>query len=93
MRGLQGTFPRCKKCLPGDDKMQRLVLDAIVLVHNFQTEYVGRARLKLHSTQNMCVSKTWKATTELHSTTPIQESTIVKLTGAEVIVTTTLTVT
>ncbi len=93
MRGLQGTFPRCKKRLPGDDEMQRLVLDAIVLVHNFQTEYVGRARLKLHSTQNMCVSKTWKATTELHSTTPIQESTIVKLTGAEVIVKTTLIVT
>ncbi len=35
MRGLQGTFPRCKKRLPGDDEMQRLVLDAIVLVHNF----------------------------------------------------------
>jgi hypothetical protein len=35
IRGMQGTFPRCKKCLPGDDKMRRLVLDAIVLVHNF----------------------------------------------------------
>jgi hypothetical protein len=35
MPGLQGIFPRCKKCLPGDNKMQRLVLNAIVLVHNF----------------------------------------------------------
>ncbi len=35
MRGLQGTFPQCKKRLPGDDEMRRLVLDAIVLVHNF----------------------------------------------------------
>jgi hypothetical protein len=35
MRGIQGTFPRCKKCLPSDDEMRRLVIDAIVLVHNF----------------------------------------------------------
>jgi hypothetical protein len=35
MRRMQGTFPRCKKCLPGDDEMRCLVLDAIVLVHNF----------------------------------------------------------
>ncbi len=35
MRGRQGTFPRCKKQLPGDDEMQRLVLDDIGLVHNF----------------------------------------------------------
>jgi hypothetical protein len=54
---------------------------------------LGAARLKLYLTQNRCVSKTWKATTELHSTTSVQESMIVKLTGAEVIVTTTLTVT
>jgi hypothetical protein len=41
MQGMQGTFPRCKKRLPGDDEMRRLVLDAIVLVHNFRTNYVG----------------------------------------------------
>ncbi len=35
MQGMQGTFPRCKKCFPGDNNMRRLVLDAIVLVHNF----------------------------------------------------------
>jgi hypothetical protein len=54
---------------------------------------LGAARLKLYSTQNMCMSKTWKAMTELHYTTSVQESTIMKLTGAEVIVTTTLIVT
>ncbi len=35
MRGMQRTFPRCKKRLPSDDKMHCLVIDAIVLVHNF----------------------------------------------------------
>ncbi len=35
MRGMQGTFPRCKKRLPSNDKMHHLVIDAIVLVHNF----------------------------------------------------------
>ena len=35
MRGLQGTFPRCKKRLPSDPALRRLVIEAIVLVHNF----------------------------------------------------------
>jgi hypothetical protein len=35
MRGLQGTFPRCKKRLPSNSEQQCLVLEAIVLVHNF----------------------------------------------------------
>jgi hypothetical protein len=35
MRGMQGTFPRCKKRLLSDDEMRCLVVDAIVLVHNF----------------------------------------------------------
>jgi hypothetical protein len=35
MRGMQGTSPRCKKRLPSDDKMRHLVIDAIILVHNF----------------------------------------------------------
>jgi hypothetical protein len=34
-RGMQGTFPKCKKRLPSDDEMHHLVIDAIVLVHNF----------------------------------------------------------
>ncbi len=46
MRGMQGTFPRCKKRLPSDDKMRRLVIDAIVLVHNFWTNYVGYSQIK-----------------------------------------------
>jgi hypothetical protein len=46
MHGLQGTFPRCKKRLPSNDEMQRLVLDAIVLVLNFRTEYVGFNQIK-----------------------------------------------
>jgi hypothetical protein len=27
MRGLQGSFPRCKKCLPSDKDKQRMVLE------------------------------------------------------------------
>jgi hypothetical protein len=46
MRGLQGTFPRCKKRLPSDSAKQCLVLEAIVLMHNFQTEYVGYSQIK-----------------------------------------------
>jgi hypothetical protein len=34
MRGLQGTFP-CKKRLPRDSMQRCLVLEVIVLVHNF----------------------------------------------------------
>jgi hypothetical protein len=47
MRGLQGTFPRCKKCLPSNDNIRCLVLDAIVLVHNFWTDYVGYNQIKM----------------------------------------------
>jgi hypothetical protein len=46
MRGMQGTFPRCKKWLPGDDEMQRLVLDAILLVHNFRADYVRYSQIR-----------------------------------------------
>ena len=41
MRGLQGTFPLWKKHLPADHKQRRLVIKAIVLIHNYQTEMVG----------------------------------------------------
>jgi hypothetical protein len=46
MRGLQGTFPCCKKRLPSDSAQRRLVPEAIVLVHNFQTEYVVYSQIK-----------------------------------------------
>ncbi len=46
MRGLQGTFPRCKKRLPSESDKRRLVLEAIVLVHNFRTDYVGFSQIK-----------------------------------------------
>jgi hypothetical protein len=35
MCGLQGTFPHCKKRLPGDPALRCLVIEAIVLIHNF----------------------------------------------------------
>jgi hypothetical protein len=39
-------FPRCKKCLPSDDEMRHLVIEAIVLVYNFRTNYVGYSLIK-----------------------------------------------
>jgi hypothetical protein len=39
-------FPRCKKHLPTDSEQRRLVLEAIVLVHNFCTDYVGYSQIK-----------------------------------------------
>jgi len=41
MCGLQGTFPRWKKRLPSDHHQRRLIIEAIVLVHNYRTEMVG----------------------------------------------------
>jgi len=41
MLGLQGTFPHWKKCLPSDHFQRRLVIAAIVLIHNYCTELVG----------------------------------------------------
>ena len=46
MRGLQGTFPRCKKRLPSDSEKRRLVLENIILIHNFRTELVGLNQIK-----------------------------------------------
>jgi hypothetical protein len=45
MRGLQGTFPRCKKRLPSDKDKRRRVLECIILVHNFRTEVVGHNQI------------------------------------------------
>ncbi len=46
MHGMQGTFPCCKKCLPSDHALCRLVIEAIVLVHNFRTDYIGYNQIK-----------------------------------------------
>ena len=45
MRGLQGSFPRCKKCLPSDKDKQRMVLECIIFIHNFRTEKVGHNQI------------------------------------------------
>eukprot|EP00804_Cyclotella_cryptica_P016741 CCRYP_002055-RA/>CCRYP_002055-RA protein AED:0.07 eAED:0.07 QI:0/-1/0/1/-1/1/1/0/232 len=46
MRALQASFPRCKKCLPSDSKQRRLVVQSIILTHNFRTDIVGRNQIK-----------------------------------------------
>jgi hypothetical protein len=46
MRGLQGTFPCCKNCLPSNSVQCHLVLEAIILIHNFHTGYVGYSQIK-----------------------------------------------
>ena len=46
MRGLQGTFPRCKKRLPSDSEKRRLVLENIILIHNFCTELIRLNQIK-----------------------------------------------
>ena len=46
MRGLQGTFPRCKKRLPSNPALRRLVIESIVLVHNFRTDCVGYSQIQ-----------------------------------------------
>jgi hypothetical protein len=46
MRSLQGTFPSCKKRLPGNTLKHKKVIQLIVLIHNFQTEPVGLNQIK-----------------------------------------------
>ncbi len=46
MRGLQGTFPRCKKRLLSDTAKCRLVIEGIILVHNYRTHTVGQNQIK-----------------------------------------------
>ena len=45
MRGLQGTFPRCKKRLPSCKIKRRLVLESIIFINNFCTDIVGRNQI------------------------------------------------
>jgi hypothetical protein len=46
MRGLQGTFSRFKKRLPGNPSKQKLVIQSIVLIHNFKTKNVGLNQIR-----------------------------------------------
>ena len=46
MRGLQGSFPRCKKCLPTNNYRRRQILEAVVFIHNFWMEVVGFSQIK-----------------------------------------------
>lgn len=46
MHGLQGTFPRCKKRLPSNSASRQLVIEAIVLLHNFLTDLVRYNQIK-----------------------------------------------
>jgi hypothetical protein len=41
MRGFQGSFPHCKKRLPGNVEKWKPVIQSIVLIHNFITEILG----------------------------------------------------
>ena len=45
MRGLQGTFPRLKKCLLSDKYKRRLVIECIIFVHNFLTSVIGQNQI------------------------------------------------
>jgi hypothetical protein len=46
MRGLQGTFPRFKKRLPGNAFKHSLVIQSMVLLHNFRTEIMGLNQIR-----------------------------------------------
>ena len=46
MRGLQGTFPHLKSRLTSDKNKRRLVLEAIVFIHNLRTDIVGKNQIK-----------------------------------------------
>ncbi len=47
MRSLQGTFPRCKKRLPGNAWKCKKVIQSIVLIRNFRTELVGLNQISM----------------------------------------------
>jgi len=46
MRGLQGSFPCCKKRLPSNNYKQRLIIESIILIHNFRTVLVGSNQIR-----------------------------------------------
>ncbi len=50
---LQGSFPRLMRRLPPGNSKRRLVLEAIVFVHNLQTDMLGRIKSKPFLIQSM----------------------------------------
>jgi hypothetical protein len=46
MCALQSSFPQCKKYFPSDFRQRRLVLESIILIHNFRTDIVGSNQTK-----------------------------------------------
>jgi len=43
---MQGTFPRFQKRLPSNSAICRLVIETMILVHNFRSDYVGCNQIK-----------------------------------------------
>ncbi len=46
MRGLQGSFPRFKRRLPGNKKKRKYIIQSIVFIHNFRTHLMGCNQIK-----------------------------------------------
>ena len=46
MHRLHGSFPHIKKHLPTHCSQRRLVMESIILIHNFRTEIVGLNQIK-----------------------------------------------
>jgi hypothetical protein len=86
MRGLQGTFPWCKKCLPSNSLKHRLVIESIVLLYNFWMDTLGTTRLRQFLTQSILLFRILKVMIGLHSITFAQETMVAKLMGVEVTV-------
>jgi hypothetical protein len=54
-----------------------LVLKAIILIHNFHTDYVGYSQIKLFSTENTSSPEICTDIIELHNIISIRVNTIV----------------
>ena len=52
-------FSRCKKCLPGNCKMRRRVLESIVLIHNFRTDLVGSNQISTVFDPEWKIHQSW----------------------------------
>ncbi len=46
MRCLQGSFPRIKRRLPSEKVKRKRMIESIVLLHNYQTHFVGRNQIR-----------------------------------------------
>jgi hypothetical protein len=86
MHGLQGTFPRCKKRLPSDPALCRLVVEAIVLVHNYRTDFIGYSQIRLSLTLSMFGVKIWKDMTESLSITSARGNMTARMMARKVLV-------